>query len=50
MKGGLFLCVLLSLGFRDELRGERDELRAVFGGRGRRKGKGWGDLKNLFYF
>jgi hypothetical protein len=35
-------CVLLSLGFEDELRGKRDELRAISGGRGRRKGKGWG--------
>jgi len=33
-------CVLLSLGYGDELRGKRDKLRVISGGRGRRKGKG----------
>jgi hypothetical protein len=40
MKGGLFFLCSLSLGFEDELRWKRDELRAISGGRGRRKGKG----------
>jgi len=35
-------CVLLCLGYGDELSGKTNELRAVSEGRGRRKGKGWG--------
>jgi hypothetical protein len=33
-------CVLLCLGYGDELSGKTNELRAVSEGRGRRKGKG----------